>query len=176
MANGPGERPPDSSEEAPRLRTTSRRVQSFIWNPWLNVFEFSENAIHLFVAAILSVAAAYLVFDAVSGLFGGLRGSVSALSVVLIALDKSLVLFILAEVLHTVRITFRDRELNAEPFLIIGLIAGIRRVLVLTAASEQSFTFGRQGVELIILIALVLVMALAIVLWRRSTRPGVGST
>jgi hypothetical protein len=175
MAAGPGERGPDSAQEGRHLGAASRRVRSFIWAPWLNLFEFSENAIHLFVAAILTVAAAYLVVDAVGGLFSGLHGT-SALTIVLTALDKSLVLFILAEVLHTVRITFRDRELNAEPFLIIGLIAGIRRVLVLTAASEQSFTFSHQGVELIILIALVLVMATAIVAWRRSSRPGGGAT
>jgi uncharacterized membrane protein (DUF373 family) len=164
----PGQGRPDSSE-APQVTRTSRRVHRLIWRPWLNVFEFGEDAIHLFVAALLSVAAAYLIYDALRSLVTGLSGGTSsAITVVLTALDNSLVLFILAEVLHTVRITFRDRELNAEPFLVIGLIAGIRRVLVLTASSEQNFTLATQGVELIILTGLILVMALAILVWRRS--------
>lgn len=172
MAGEAGEERPEPSEEGQRVRQTSRRAHRIVWRPWLNVFEFSEDAIHLFVAALLSVAATYLVVDAVRTVLNGIRGANSAFTVVLTALDDSLVLFILAEVLHTVRITFRDRELNAEPFLVIGLIAGIRRVLVLTASSEQSFTFAHQGVELIILVALVLVMAVAILVWRRSGHSG----
>ncbi len=165
----PGQGRQNSSEAGQEARPASRRVHRVIWRPWLNVFEFGEDAIHLFVAALLSVAAAYLIYDALRSLIAGVYGGTSsALTVVLTALDNALVLFILAEVLHTVRITFRDRELNAEPFLVIGLIAGIRRVLVLTASSEQNFTFANQGVELIVLIALILVMAFAILIWRRS--------
>jgi hypothetical protein len=160
----PGQGRQKPSETGQEVGRTSRRVHRVIWRPWLNVFEFGEDAIHLFVAALLTVAAAYLIVDAVRALFV----PTSALAIVLTALDNALVLFILAEVLHTVRITFRDRELNAEPFLVIGLIAGIRRVLVLTASSEQNFTFATQGVELVVLIALILVMAFAILIWRRS--------
>ena len=47
----------------------------------------------------------------------------------------------LVELLHTVRISIRSHALVVEPFLIIGLIAIIRRTLVLTLQAE-GFTQG----------------------------------
>src|SRR6266576_1528399 len=38
----------------------------------------------------------------------------------------------LVEILHTVRISIRSHILVTEPFLIVGLIATIRRMLVIT--------------------------------------------
>ena len=38
----------------------------------------------------------------------------------------------LVEILHTVRISIRSHILVTEPFLIVGLIASIRRILVIT--------------------------------------------
>jgi uncharacterized membrane protein (DUF373 family) len=84
----------------------------------------------------------------------------------------AVVLFIVAELLHTVRITIRDRTLDAGPFLVIGLIAGIRRVLIVTAQAERSFQWNPQGIELLILIALILAMAVTILVWRHSTTSG----
>ncbi|MFF2467607.1 phosphate-starvation-inducible PsiE family protein, partial [Streptomyces mirabilis] len=55
-----------------------------------------------------------------------------------IALDNGLVLFIVAELLHTVRLTILNQTLDAEPFLVVGLIAGIRKVLIVTAEAEKS--------------------------------------
>jgi uncharacterized membrane protein (DUF373 family) len=48
-------------------------------------------------------------------------------------------LFVLmvVEILHTVRVSFRSGTLLCEPFLIVGLIASIRRVLVITLESSQ---------------------------------------
>jgi hypothetical protein len=93
-------------------------------------------------------------------------------TVVLSALDDSLVLFFVAELLHTVRLTIRNQTLDAEPFLVVGLIAGIRRVLVVTAEAERSFRWHVEGVEPLILAGLILVMATVVYVWRRSTRPG----
>ena len=46
--------------------------------------------------------------------------------------DQLLFVLMLAEILHTVRVSIRSGNLNAEPFLVVGLIASIRRVLVIT--------------------------------------------
>ena len=43
-----------------------------------------------------------------------------------------LVVLVLVEILHTVRISVRSHTLVTEPFLIVGLIATIRRMLVIT--------------------------------------------
>ncbi|MFD7142278.1 transposase [Streptomyces sp. NPDC059919] len=65
-----------------------------------------------------------------------------------------------------------DQTLDAEPFLVVGLIAGIRKVLIVTAESEKSFRWNVEGIELLILAGLILVMATAGYVWRRSARPG----
>jgi len=120
------------------------------------------------VAILLAVAALLLVWSAVSSSITDLQHSSDSLTVVLSLLDRGLILFMVVELLHTVRITLHGHELTAEPFLIVGLIAAIRRVLLLTAESGTEFRLDRQGAELIILVSLILVMSVAILIWRRS--------
>jgi uncharacterized membrane protein (DUF373 family) len=127
-----------------------------------------EDAMYSLVAILLAVAALLLVWSALSSSITDLQHSSDSLTVVLSLLDRGLILFMVVELLHTVRITLHGHELTAEPFLIVGLIAAIRRVLLLTAESGTEFRLDRQGAELIILVSLILVMSVAILIWRRS--------
>ncbi|MER6996193.1 phosphate-starvation-inducible PsiE family protein [Streptomyces sp. NPDC000410] len=140
------------------------RVQSLL--------KTAEDVIHVIVAVLLVLLAALLLVGVVSDVVDAIKGPYQEHTIVLSALDNSLVLFIVAELVHTVRLTIRDQTLNAEPFLVVGLIAGIRKVLIVTAETERSFTWAVQGIELLVLAALILVMAVAVYMWRRSTRPG----
>jgi phosphate starvation-inducible membrane PsiE len=78
-------------------------------------------------------ALALLVTSAIGFLQSVLTGSLAARVVDL--LDQILLVFMIVEILYTVQISFREHALIPEPFLIVGLIAAIRRVLVLTAAT-----------------------------------------
>ncbi len=91
--------------------------------------------------------------------------------------DQLLFVLMLVEILHTVRVSIRSGNLNAEPFLIVGLIASIRRVLVITlassnaqekGASDHSAIFRTSMIELGVLAVLILTMVLSIYLIRRS--------
>ena len=62
------------------------------------------------------------------------QGSTSSL---VFTIDRLLFVLMVVEILHTVRVSFRSGELLCEPFLIVGLIASIRRVLVITLKSSQ---------------------------------------
>lgn len=95
------------------------------------------------------------------------------------AIDRLLFVLMVVEILHTVRVSFRSGELVCEPFLIVGLIASIRRVLVITLESSQAnepgkWTAGSQELlhstmlELGVLGALILVMVISIYLLRKS--------
>ncbi|MFD4549534.1 phosphate-starvation-inducible PsiE family protein [Streptomyces sp. NPDC058466] len=57
--------------------------------------------------------------------------------------------------------TVRNQTLDAEPFLVVGLIAGIRKVLIVTAEAGKSFRWKVEGIELVILAGLILVLATA---------------
>lgn len=127
-----------------------------------------EEGIYGVVAILLVVAAVFLVVSAARDAVTELQAAKDPLDIVLTVLDKGLVLFMVAELLHTVRITVREKGLAAEPFLIVGLIAGIRRVLILTAQTDANFRWNPEGIQLTVLVGLILVMALAILVWRRS--------
>jgi uncharacterized membrane protein len=86
----------------------------------------------------------------------------------------------LVEILHTVRISIRSHVLVTEPFLVVGLIASIRRILVITleaATLTKEGTWTTEGasgifhssmIELGLLGLLVLVLVVSITLLRRN--------
>ena len=64
---------------------------------------------------------------------------VGILQTVLAVLDHVLLVFILVELLDTIRIIRQERGIIiAEPFLLVGLIAVVRRILLVTAQIEQA--------------------------------------
>jgi hypothetical protein len=87
-------------------------------------------------------------------------------------LDRVLLILLVVEILYTVQVSFREHALAPEPFLIVGLIAVIRRILILTAEFEGLLRDGGQPfrdamLELAVLAALVLVLVVSLVLLRR---------
>ena len=97
-------------------------------------------------------------------------------------LDQLLVVLMLVEIIHTVRISIRSHYLVTEPFLVVGLIASIRRILVITLESatltkggtwsvEGASIFRASMIELGLLGSLVLVLVFSITLLRRFAPP-----
>jgi hypothetical protein len=77
-------------------------------------------------------------------------------------LDRVLLVVMLVELLYTVQVSFREHALVPEPFLIVGLIAATRRILVVTAefaklAQEGGTVFLYAMLELGLLTLMVLV-------------------
>jgi uncharacterized membrane protein (DUF373 family) len=98
---------------------------------------------------------------------------------IIVTIDRLLFVLMLVEVLHTVRVSVRDGKLTAEPFLVVGLIASIRRVLAITLGSSHAAQpghwtpdaqqqFNASMLELGVLAALILVMVFAIYLLGRK--------
>ena len=78
-----------------------------------------------------------------------------------------------AELLGTISTILREQEVTAEPFLLIGIIAVVRRVLAVTASIEQSLgtpEFDRLLAELGVLTVLVISLSLAPYFTRRAGR------
>jgi uncharacterized membrane protein (DUF373 family) len=92
----------------------------------------------------------------------------------LFLLDRVLLLFIIAELLYTLRLVDVGGQILVEPFLFIGVIAVVRRILVIAARAE-----GSQSDEALhdfltdvgALAGLVLVLAVSIYLLRRAAPP-----
>jgi uncharacterized membrane protein (DUF373 family) len=92
----------------------------------------------------------------------------------LIVLDRVLLIFIFVESLNTIGIVVRERQIVAEPFLLIGLIAVVRRILLVTAEAEQTIgteKFLNLVLELGVLTGLVIALSGALYVTRRAERP-----
>jgi uncharacterized membrane protein (DUF373 family) len=142
----------------------------------LGIVERGEDLLYGVITVFLLAAGAALLVGTAYGATVDLRLD-NLTGTVIGVLDQALLVFMVAELLHTVRITLRDRALAAEPFLIIGLIAGVRRILILTARNENIQPgpgFEVFWVELLLLILLVVSMVVALFLWRRTYPEGTG--
>ena len=87
-------------------------------------------------------------------------------------LDRILLILLVVELLYTVQVSFREHGLIPEPFLLVGLIAAIRRVLVLTAEfaqfhDEPETVFKHFIIELVVLTVLILALVVSLVLLRK---------
>lgn len=93
-----------------------------------------------------------------------------------------LVVLMLVEILHTVRISIHSHVLVTEPFLVVGLIASIRRMLVITLeaanltkggiwSTEGASIFRASLIELGLLGLLIIILVFSITLLRRYAPP-----
>ena len=87
-------------------------------------------------------------------------------------LDTLLLVFVLIELLSAVRATITEHHLLAEPFLLVGVIATIKE-LVVTANEARDKTgeaFDEAAIEIGVLSGLLLILAVALFLLRRKER------
>jgi uncharacterized membrane protein (DUF373 family) len=131
----------------------------------------AEVWIYLVIGLLLVGAAALTVVGTIADVVRG-NGSrpVSDLGVFL--LERILLIFIIAELLYTLRLVDFGGRILVEPFLFIGLIAVVRRILLITAEAEADGDAGDVNgflLEIAALGALTLVLAVSIHLLRRGS-------
>ncbi len=102
--------------------------------------EATEKVVYLGIATLLLVASVVLLAVAAKDLIDVFDdfGTKPVVEV----LDTLLLLFILVELLSAVRITIAKRELVAEPFLLVGIIASIKEIVVLSVKAAESIGDG----------------------------------
>ena len=130
-----------------------------------------QEAIYIAVGVLLATAGILVIVGTVDGVIQGIDANDDAVLIGLQVLDRVLLLLIVAELLHTLALVLYEGEIHAEPFLLIGLIAVVRRVVVITAKVEQ-IPSGQQLhnflLELGVLAGLALAFGAAIYLLRRG--------
>lgn len=144
------------------------------------IFLRIETGAYIVLGALLALTALIGIFSATASLWSAVQlfGNADA---IVITIDRLLFVLMLVEILHTVRVSFRSGTLVCEPFLIVGLIASIRRVLVITLESSQVNEPGKWSpetqellhatmLELGILGGLILVMVISICILRYSQK------
>ena len=136
---------------------------------FIGVLDTVERIAYLAIALALSVPIVMLVVSTAGIMLGVSEAGV--LKTVLDVLDRVLLAFIFVELLDTIRVTVTERGIFiAEPFLLVALIAVVRRILLLTAGLEQAESmeaFQSMLVELGVMTGLVIVLTLALYFARR---------
>jgi hypothetical protein len=161
---------PYSSEPTPMIEEKMRLEFGRLLGQ-AEVLIYSILAVLLFATALTTIA------DAGKLLWESMRHW-SATSETLLVLDELLFVLMLVEILHTVRISIRSHILVVEPFLVVGLIASIRRILVITLQAstltkgdkwvgDGSTLFRAAMFELGLLGVIILILIISITLLRR---------
>ena len=101
-----------------------------------SLLDRAEHFIYMGAAYILVIAAAGLLIAAVVEVASKVIAGDYAHATVHL-LDRVLLALMLAEIIYTVSHIARTHQIDAEPFLIVGIIAAIRRILILTAESAE---------------------------------------
>ncbi|MGB3483966.1 MAG: phosphate-starvation-inducible PsiE family protein [Mycobacterium sp.] len=127
------------------------------------VISIAEDALYWAIAAILLAGAVALLVSQVITMLTLLDTPTG--TVMLEILDGVLLIFIFVELLYAVRTSLRSHELVAEPFLIVGILACIKEIVVQSVEAakiiDQGPEFARAIVQTGVLGALVLVLAVS---------------
>ncbi len=132
-----------------------------------------EDVVYVSIAALLAVGSLVLVVRAGIELFDGAQQK--GAEALIDTLDAILLVFIFVELLYAVRITLKERQIVAEPFLIAGILVCIKEIVVLAVKAptdylEKGPEFARAMVEVGLLGVLVLVLAGTTVLLRKKEK------
>ena len=96
----------------------------------------AESIVYASLGLILVLASLLRIGSAGEALWSAAREYGNA-DLLVLTIDRLLFALMIVEILHTVRVSFRSGTLVGQPFLIVGLIASIRRVLVITLETTQ---------------------------------------
>jgi uncharacterized membrane protein (DUF373 family) len=134
--------------------------------------EVAENLIYGGIALFL-VLSAFVLLAIAAKTSWGLVGDFSE-APLLEVLDVLLLVFIVVELLFAVRTTVEKRELVAEPFLLVGIIASIKEIVVLSVEAAGvaggGDEFDDRIVEIGLLGVLVVLLGVTSFLLRRKER------
>ena len=141
--------------------------------------QLAEGYVYLAASYVLIFAAAVLIVEAMVGAVMRTLGHDYGGAVIYL-LDRVLLAMMVAEIVYTLGNVIRSRHLDAEPFLIVGIIGAVRRMLVVTAESvehanliDPRFQAGTMEIGLLTLVILILAVSIR-VMRGASSLPGNG--
>lgn len=162
------ERPEGDRQDAGRQAGMRHR------NLVVQAFRRVEDIVYIGLGCLLALSALVLLGDTGVAFGQQLMGG-KLPSVIVGLLERLLLVLMIVELLYTVQVSFREHALVPEPFLIIGLVAAIRRILVLTAEvtgaedrSPEVFRLVMTELGVLTVMVLVLVASLQMLRGRRT--------
>jgi uncharacterized membrane protein (DUF373 family) len=135
------------------------------------VFARVQDVVYVVLGLLLALTVCGLLVRGGVDLFRAIAGGVDVRAIVVL-LDRILLALMVVELLYTLQVSFREHALVPEPFLLLALIASVRRILVITAefgaqTHPSDVVFQQVMWELALLTALILVLVGSVVILRR---------
>jgi len=145
-----------SQADAPGTSLRGSGVPGITRSIW--ILEHAQDVVTVTVGIVLIVLAAVVLVSGIVDFLDGSSGPISLAAPILV--DRVLLVLILIEIVHTVVLSLRSHRLVAQPFIVVGLVAVIRRILfVLTPGNEVKVGTS----ELALLIAMVAVFVAGLI-------------
>jgi uncharacterized membrane protein (DUF373 family) len=137
-------------------------------------FAWIQDVVYVALGILLAISAAALLVRGGVDLFFTISSEVEVRAIVVL-LDRILLALMVVELLYTLQVSFREHALVPEPFLLLALIASVRRILVITAEFGAQSTpndglFRQVMSELALLTVLIVVLVASVVVLRRWGR------
>lgn len=144
-----------------------------ITREWIaRAFTLIEDVVYIGLGLLLAASAVSLLVSGIVSVGQSIYGGTLVAEVIAL-LDRILLILLVVELLYTVQVSFREHSIVPEPFLLVGVIAAIRRVLVVTAEFGHvplppEPVFRRFVAELAVLTILILVLVISLILLRKQ--------
>jgi len=140
-------------------------------------FTYVEDVLYVGLGVLLAAAALVLLADGVVMFWRALVATELPARVIEL-LDRILLILMIAEILYTVQVSLREHTLIPEPFLVVALIAAVRRVLIITAEFADLVDKGPEAfrnamVELALLTVMIVALVASLLMLRRRQTPAV---
>jgi uncharacterized membrane protein YeiB len=131
---------------------------SFIWG---------EKIIYILISVLLFVTALFLVVNSAVMLVVALS-SHDYIQGALHVIDRVLLALMVVEIMYTVKVSLQSHTLQAEPFFIVGLIASIRRILIISVESAYlPERFTHHMIEMGVLGGIIIIFLVGILLCKK---------
>jgi uncharacterized membrane protein (DUF373 family) len=161
--------PAGSSVTAPHQ---PRRGKSVRWEStsavgrWIWALEHAQDVVAIAVGVVLIALAAVVLVSGIVDFLDGANGSIESAAPVL--LDHVLLVLILVEIVYTVVLSLRAHRLVAQPFIVVGLIAVIREILVVLTPGGKSTVSASNLALLIGMVAVFVAGLIAVSFFEKS--------
>ncbi len=169
MADDPGPmKPPEGDDRPASKEERAGHRQDIIARTTTRCLHIAEDIIYALTALLLTTGALVVLGQAVYQFSTEVSDGV--IHSVELTLNSLLIVFILVELLSAVRSAITEHKLIAEPFLLVGMLAAIKELVV-----ESTFRISSQkptdvAWRMGVLTGVVLALALATLIMRRRER------
>jgi len=144
----------------------------------IRVLEHAQDVVTVAVGTVLILVSAVLLVSGIADFVHALTATrvlsgESVINAVTSLLDEVLLVLILIEIVHTVVLSLHSHRLVAQPFIVVGLIAVIRKILFVLSGQKLI-----AASVLALLIAMVAVFVLSLILvsrFEKSSEPDADS-